>query len=220
MYFKNRKEAGQKLAELLIPKYATENSVTIAMNNGGVTVGAEIAKRLHCGLTMLLTEPITLPRENDPLAAVDQSGGMTYNSMYSPGELEEYTAEYHNYIEQEKLEKFHRINLILSADGTLERERLHRHNVVLVADGFTSAFSMEAAANFLKPVRIKRLIVAVPLASVQAVDRMHTLADDFYCLSVPDNYVNTNHYYEEQDVPDHDGAMQIIRNVTTEWLRP
>ena len=217
MYFTNRKEAGQKLADLLVPEYAAKNTAVISMNNGGITVGAEIAKRLHCGLSMLLTEAITLPQENDPLAAVDQSGGVTYNAMYSPGQLEEFTSEYHNFIEQEKLEKFHKINRILGAEGTLEREMLHRHTVILVSDGFASGFTLDAANSFLKPVRMERLIIAAPIASVQAIDRMHIIADDICCLSVIDNYINTNHYYDEQDVPDQAAAEEIIRQVTLEW---
>lgn len=217
MYFKDRKEAGLKLAEQIVPKYQGENSVVLALNNGGVVVGAEIAMQLHCGVTLLLTAPITLPREPDPLAAVDQEGGFTYNSMFSSGEIEEYTSEYHNYIEQEKLEEFHKINHILSADGVMPRDMLHRHHVILVADGFPSGFALDAAANYLKPVRLKKLIVAAPIASVQATDRMHMLADDIYCLGVLENYMNTDHYYDEGEAPNHETAVKIMAEVPLNW---
>ncbi len=217
MYFKDRKEAGEKLAEQLAPKYRQENSAILSLTNGGVVVASEIAVRLHCGVSMLLTAPIMLPREPDALATVDQEGSMTYNNMFSAGELEEFTGEYHNFIEQEKMEKFHQINHILGAEGMVSRELLRHHNVILVSDGFSSGFSLDAAVQFLKPIQMKRLIVAAPIASVQAIDRMHMLADDVYCLSVLDNYINTNHYYEEQDLPDHEGALEIIRVTALNW---
>jgi putative phosphoribosyl transferase len=217
MYFRSRTEAGQKLAAQLPSKYREENSTVLALSNGGVVVGAEIAVQLHCGLAMLVTAAITLPQEHDPLAAIDQEGSFTYNSMFSTGQLEEFVSEYHNYIEQEKIQKLHEMNHILGPEGMISKDILRRHNVILVSDGFVNGFSLDVAAHFLKPIRTKRLIVTTPLASIEAVDRMHMLADEMYCLSVPDNYISTDHYYEEQDVPDQKAALEIIRNISLYW---
>lgn len=217
MYFKNRQQAGQMLAAQLVPKYQRENCTVMALSNGGVLVGVEIAKQLHCGMVMLLSVPITLPRELDPLAMMDQEGGYTPNDMISTGEMEEYTSEYHNYIEQQKIEKFHEVNHIVGSEGVISKDMLRRHNVILVSDGFPNGFALEVAAQFLKPIKMKSLVVATPLASVKAIDRMHTVADDIYCLSVPDNYISTEHYYEENDVPDHETAMKVIQNISALW---
>lgn len=217
MYFHSRKEAGQKLAEQMAPIYREENSTVLALNNGGVVVGAEIAAHLHCGVTMLMTASITLPQENDPLAAVDQEGSLTYNNMFSTGQLEEFVSEYHNLIEQEKLQKLHELNHILGPEGVYSKDMLRRHNVILVSDGFMNGFSLDVAAQFLKPIRIRRMVVATPLASVDAVDRLHLFADDLYCLSVPANYISTDHYYDENDVPDQETALEMMKNIALSW---
>lgn len=210
MYFRSRLEAGQQLAALLVPKYQGSRCVVMALSNGGVVVGNEIAKQLGCKVTILLTESISLPRELDPIGALNQEGGFTYNSMFSPGQLEEWTNEYRNLIDQERLEKLHKMNQLLGDNGVLDKSLLRNHNVILVSDGLVNAFSLDSAADFLKPIKLSKLIVATPIATVQAVDRMHILADDIYCLSILENYISTNHYYEQNDVPGADTVMTMI----------
>jgi len=217
MYFKDRTEAGKLLAAKLAPKYRFENCAVVALSDGAVVVGAEIARELHCVLTMLLTEDVKLPGEHDPLAVIDQNGSFTYNNMFSAGQLEEFSSEYHNYIEQEKREKFHAINQLLGSGGLIRRNLLYGHNVILVSDGLKNALSLDAAAEFLKPIRTERIVVATPIASVPAVDRMHLLADEIICLSVVENYMNTNHYYENNKIPPHDKIVRTIEQIVLNW---
>ena len=44
MYFSSRMQAGRMLANQLAPKYSSTNSTIVALNDGGVMVGAQIAK--------------------------------------------------------------------------------------------------------------------------------------------------------------------------------
>lgn len=216
MYFKNRSDAGRQLAEKLA-HYRYENTAVVALSDGGVIVAAEIATRLHCVLTMLLTEEVKLPGEHDALAVVNQDGGFTFNNMFSTGQLEEFTSEYHNYIEQEKRQKFHVINQLLGEGGLIKPELLYGHNVILVSDGLNSGLSLDAAADFIKPIKVARVIVATPLASVPAVDRMHLLADEIACLSVVENYMNTDHYYEDNTMPPHEELIKTIEKIVLNW---
>src|ERR1017187_3052898 len=189
MYFKTRVEAGNLLADQMVAKYKDQNCTVVALSDGGVMVGAQIALRLKCVLTMLLTAPLSIPNEVDDIGAVSERGEITYSDMYSTGDLEELQSEFRNYIEQERIKSIHEINSLLGRGGLIRPDLLTGHNVILVSDGLNSGLSLEAAANFLKPVNFKKLIVAVPIASVKAVDRMHVLADEIYCLSVIGDYI-------------------------------
>lgn len=217
MYFKNRSEAGKLLAAKLAPKYRYENCAVVALSDGAVIIGAEIAKELHCVLTMLLTEDIKLPGEHNSLAVVDQDGKFTYNNMFSAGQLEEFSGEYHNYIEQEKRVRMHEMNKLLGSGGLIKREFLYMHNVILVSDGLNSALSLDAAAEFLKPIKTEKVIVATPLASVPAVDRMHIVADEIVCLNVVENFMNVNHYYDNNNLPSHEKIVQTIKDIVLAW---
>lgn len=217
-YFKSRVEAGQLLAEQIVPKYAKKPCAVVALSDGSVMVAAQIALGLRCVLTMLLTESIVLPRENDTAAVVSQDGEMFYNALYSTGEIEELQGEFRNYIEGQRIQKIHDMNALLGKGNLIRKDLLAGCNVILVSDGLNDGSTLDAAANFLKSVRTAKLIVAAPLASVSAVDRMHVLADEIYCINVLSDYISTDHYYASKDVPDHGAIIETIQKVVSSWL--
>ncbi|HSX28048.1 MAG TPA: phosphoribosyltransferase family protein [Candidatus Saccharimonadales bacterium] len=216
MYFTNRADAGRQLAEQL-QQYRYENSVVVALSEGSVLVGEVIAAALHCILTLLLAEDVNVPGEPMAIGSVDQNGGFSYNSDLSSGEVDEYQSEFFNYIEGQKLERFHHLNQLLGDGGVIDRSLLLDQNVILVSDGLKGGAILDAAANFLKPIRMHKLIIATPLASVKAVDRMHIMADELHVLSVTDNYLDTNHYYDDNVIPGRDEILAKIRQIILNW---
>jgi len=217
MYFASRLQAGRMLAAKLVPKYRYEDCAIVCLNDGGVMVGAQIAMELHTVLTMLLTEEINLPMEPEAIAGISADGSFSYNPYYHPGELEELTSEFFQYIEAEKLTKMHDMGRLLGAGGLISRDLLRGRNIIIVSDGLKNSFQLDIAMQYLKPVAYKKLIVAVPLASVQTVDRMHVMADELYCLSVVPEYIDTNHYYDKQDVPSHEKVIEVIEKIILNW---
>src|SRR5687768_17137704 len=113
MYFKSRVEAGQKLADEISQKYQGQPCAVVGLSDGGIMVGAQIALKLGFVLTMLLSDTIELPRENVAIAGISQDGAVSYNSAYSPGQIEDFMGEYHNMIEQTKLEKIHEMHRLV-----------------------------------------------------------------------------------------------------------
>lgn len=218
-YFPSRQAAGELLAKELEAKYRYDDCAVIALGDGAVVVGAQVAMHLHCVLTMLLTSSIRLPNEYDVLAEINQQGSVTYNDMYSPGELEELKGEFYNYIEQQKLEKVFEINRLLGAGGLISNDLLRNRNIILVSDGLSNGLSLTAAMDFLKPIRIKRLVVATPFASVRAVDKMHIVADEIVCFNVIEDIISIDHYYdtEHSDIPSHDVVIKTIEDIILHW---
>lgn len=216
MYFRNRAEAGRKLAEKLA-SYASQNVVVVALSPGGVIVGSQIAMQLHANLMLMLTENINLPGEPDAIATLSSTGAFAYNNMFSTGELEELASEFRGTIDQQRIEKMHKLNMLVGRDGEIRKEFLRHHIVIIVSDGLPNGFSLDVSAEFLKTVAIKKIIIATPLASVSAVDRMHLLGDEVCCLSVPANYMGTDHYYEDNTIPSTDNLFKIIKNISLNW---
>lgn len=217
MYFESRTQAGALLAAQLVERYRYENCVVVALSDGAVQVGERIAASLHCILTLLLIEDIEVPGESMSFGGVSQSGGFTYNGMFSAGEIEEYTSEFHGYLEEQKREAFQKINRLLGDGGIIDSAMLRDHVVILVADGLDSGASLDVATDFLKPIRIQRLIVVAPVASVQAVDKMHLLADELHILDVKENFMGTDHYFERNDVPSHEDTIAKINEIVLNW---
>lgn len=217
MYFETREEAGQKLAAQLLEKYRYEDCAVVALNDGAVLVGEQIAASLHAILTLLLVEDIQVPGESMSFGGVSQNGNFTYNGSFSSGEIDEYTSEFHGYLEEQKREAFQKINRLLGDGGVIDEALLQDHTIILVSDGFDSGASLDAAIDFLKPVRIKRLVVVAPVASVSAVDRLHVVADDLCILDVKANYVGTDHYYNHNDIPSHEDTIAKINKIVLNW---
>lgn len=205
------------LASQILPKYRNDDCAVVALGDGGVVVGSQIAAALQCVLSLLLSEEITLPRELEAIAGINQGGSVSYNNTYSPGELDELIGEYYQYIEQEKLARLNDLDRLAGKGNTVDRKLLVGRNIILVSDGLSSGFAIDLAAAFLKPIAIKKMIVATPLASIKAVDRIHISADEIYCLSVIENYLSTNHYYDNNDIPPHGKIIETIERVTLSW---
>jgi len=217
MYFESREQAGVKLATDLVARYRYENCAVVALSDGGVIVGEQIAAALHSILTMLLVENIDVPGENMSFGAISQNGSFTYDGSFSQGEIDEYASEYHGYLEEQKREAFQKINRLLGDGGLINNDMLRDHVVILVADGLNSGAALDAAVDFLKPIRIARLVIAAPVASIQAVDKLHMLADELHILDVKDNYLDTDHYYEKNTVPSHEETVAKINKIVLNW---
>ncbi len=217
MYFENRVQAGQILAAELVERYRYEDCTVVALSDGSVLVGEQIAKALHCLLTLLLVEKIDIPGEGASFGGVSQNGGFTYNGMFSAGEMEEYESEYHGYLEQKKLEAFQKINRLLGDGGFIDSEMLRDRVVILVASGLNTGSSIDVAVDFLKPIRIKRLVIVSPVSSVQAVDKIHVLADEIHVLDVKSNFLGVDHYYNNNDKPSHKETIDKINQIILNW---
>jgi hypothetical protein len=46
---------------------------------------------------------------------------------------------------------------------------------------------------------------------------MHVLADDLYCLDVVEGTFGVDHYYDQQDVPDHQTVVNVVENIVLHW---
>ncbi len=217
MYFHSRVEAGEQLARQLLDKYRYENVAVVALGDGGVAVGEPIAERLHCILTLLVSEGVDVPGENQSFGAVSQTGQFTTNSNLAASEVGAYMTEYHGYFEEQKRQAFHKINRLIGDGGVIDQTLLQDHTVILVSDGLNDVTILDVALDFLKPVRVQRLVIAAPVASVEMVDKVHMIADELHILDVKSNYLDTNHYYDQNDLPTHEETIAKINKIVLNW---
>lgn len=206
-----------QLAQPLLERYRYENCAVVALSDGAVLVGEQIAAALHCVLTLLLIEDIQVPGESLSFGGVSQNGGFTYNGMFSAGEIEEYTSEFHGYLDDQKREAFQRINRLLGEGGLIDKSLLLDRTVILVADGLDNGASIDVATDFMKPIRTQRLVVATPVASIPAVDKIHMAADEIHVLDVKENFMGINHYYSDNTVPSHEETIAKINQIVLNW---
>lgn len=200
-----------------LQNYRFENTVVVALSDGAVQVGMQIAAELHAMLTMMLAEEISMPGEGESFGSLNQAGNFTYNEKLSEGEIYDYYSEFHGYLEDQKREKMSRMNRLISSAGIVSEDILREQNIILVSDGLPDGNILDAAQDYLKPIHTARLIIAAPIASVEAVDKAHLLADELHMLAVTDNYLSTSHYFEVNDMPDHDMVLSMLNDFVLRW---
>jgi len=217
MYFHDRAQAGDRLADEMM-EYRFENSVVLALSPGGVAVGEQIARRLHTQLTLLLTARITAPGDKSlVLGAIDQTGVFTYNSMISPGELEEYMEDMRGYLEEAKLQQMYQMVSVVGDHGLADPAQIEGRNVILATDGVKNGLSFDAALHYLSRLSVEKTIGAVPVGPAETIERLHGLLDELHYLYIPDNFISVSHYYTDEDKIDPDSVMGRIDNVVANW---
>ena len=217
MYFDDREQAGKILASELYRKYRYENCAVLAISLGGVLVGEVISQKLHCPISLLISETIDVPGEGIVLGSVSQTGQFSYNNNLSRFEINEYSGEFHNYLEERKQQLFQKINRMIGDGGLCNREMLQGRNIILVSDGFDDETLLGAVMDFLKPIRVERLVIAGPVASVTAVNHLHVIADELHILDVKKNYISTDHYYSSNLIPSQQEIIDRIQQNILKW---
>ncbi|MCL2037892.1 hypothetical protein FWG95_02725 [Candidatus Saccharibacteria bacterium] len=217
MYFESRAVAGAKLAAELIDKYRWLDSAVLALDKGGVAVGYQIAVYLHATLQQLLTETIHINDESIDYATVMQGGVVAKNPELTEAQSQYYYGEYAGQLDDEIRQASSRINRMLGDGGEVRPEILRGRNVILVADALNSGTMLEAAVEWMKPLRTARLILACPVISVPALDRAHILVDELHILGVTANFISTDHYFDNNDVPDEKMAQRMIDATILGW---
>ena len=158
-----------------------------------------------------------MPREPWAVGGITPDGQFVYNNQYSKADLDEIADENRGYIEAEKINKYHDINDVMGEEGIIDRNALSGQNIILTSEGLATSFKLDLVLTFLKTIKYEKVIVATPIASVKVVDWMHVHADEICCLSVVEDYTDTNHYYDLQDVPDHQTVLKIINQNVLNW---
>lgn len=216
MYFKDRAAAGSELAKQLT-QYRYENTIVIGLSDGGVAVAEPIATQLHCLMTLLLLEDIKIPGEPEPFGSVNQNGKFSQNSFYSAGEIEGMYSEFHGLFEQQQRENLSHMNALLGDGGILSPQMIKDRVVILVADGLLNGASLDAAMEFLKPIRTKKIIIVAALATRIATDKMHLLADEIYTLAINDDMLEVDHYFEDNSLPTREQTIAKINQAILNW---
>ena len=215
-YFASRSQAGALLAQFA-QKYRFDDTIVLALSPGAAVVGAEVARNLHSLIAMLMTKDIYLPDGRTIVGIINEQGGFIHNNTFSTGELEEFESEYRNHIDQAKMESMHSLHIAIGQGGEISPDYFRNRVVIVVTDGALSGTSFDMAYEFLKGVHYQKLVMATPIASVDAIDKMHVLADDLICLSAKSAPLEVNHYYEDNTLPNKEQTLQLLNDIILQW---
>lgn len=190
MRFKDREDAGRRLAEAL-SGYKGDETVIYALPRGGVVLGYEIARILRAPLDLVITRKIGYPgNEECAVCAVAEDGDMICDSsgvsMVDPEWLKAQA-------EKERVEAMRRRQVYLKGRAPLAVED---KTAIIVDDGVATGLTIILAIRELKHRGPKKIVVAVPVASEQAAEMIRQEADELIALDIPSYFAAVGAYYD------------------------
>lgn len=188
--FKDRVSAGKLLAKRLKD---TKADLVLGIPRGGVVVAAGIAKVLKLPLDIIVTRKIGAPIQSElALGAVDPDGETVWEKKLL-NDLRLKINDLGEIIQNEWKELKRREDLYRGEKPPLKPEG---KIVILVDDGIATGSTTLAATAYLKRHKAKKIILAVPVASREAAERLTREIDEAVILETPDYFQAVGQFYQ------------------------
>lgn len=207
--FRDRKDAGLQLAKNL-EVFRNENPIVLGIARGGVETGYYVAKELDCEFSVLIARKLGFPtRPEAAFGAVAEDGSQYLNlrvkNLLSKDQIDQV-------IQEETAEIKRRIQ---AYRGGQPLQNLKDRTVILVDDGIATGATLYAAIELCRNQRVKKLIVAAPVSSIDTEQKLQSMVDEVIILETPSNYYAVSQAYENfQNMTDQD-VVNFLKSVKT-----
>lgn len=204
--FKDRQSAGKLLAERLKGDWGNlgDKGIVLGIPRGGVVVAKEVAKELKLPLDIIVTRKIGAPYQPElALGAVDADGEIV-GEIRKIGGMKEI-------IEREIGEIKRREVLYRGGRKPLE---VSGKTVILVDDGIATGATTLAAINYLKRHHAKKIILAVPVASKESMEKaIREVGDvgEVVVLETPEYFQAVGQFYQEFKEVGDEEVIQLLQ---------
>src|SRR3989344_4568387 len=182
--FKDRSDAGKKLAEALVA-YKDKKVLVLALPRGGVPVGYEIARALRCPLDTIVARKVGAPDNPEYAVGAIAPGGVLV--------IDEPVGGIESVIAEETKEMERRMEKYKSGSyaGNVKAE-----TIIIVDDGVATGKTALAAIRSALAANPKaKVIFAAPVGAPDAVARITQEADKVICLETPEEFMAVGEWY-------------------------
>jgi putative phosphoribosyl transferase len=194
MIFRDRQDAGRRLARLL-RKYAGRTDVIVlALPRGGVPVAFEVARDLKAPLDIFLVRKLGVPgHEELAMGAIASGGTRVLNEdvvryLQIPDDVIDAVAA----DEERELERREH-----AYRNGRPAPRVEGQIVILIDDGLATGSTMRAGAAALRKQNPKRIVVAVPVAPAETCEDFRAEVDEVVCAATPEPFRGVGLWYED-----------------------
>jgi putative phosphoribosyl transferase len=205
--FRNRRDAGVKLARELREYAGRRDVIVLALPRGGVPVGYEVAKALDVPLDVFIVRKLGLPWHEELAMGALASGGVRLLdtdlirvAQVSDEEIERITQQ--EQVELERREKQFR--------GDRPFPSLDGKTSILVDDGLATGSTMRVAVAALRLEKPASIVVAVPVAAVETCAGFRDVADRIVCAETPQPFNAVGLWYEDFSQTTDDEVHELL----------
>jgi putative phosphoribosyl transferase len=214
--FADRRDAGRKLAARLA-SYAAQQPVVIGLPRGGLPVAAEVAKRLGAPLDVIVVRKLGAMWQPElGIGAIAEGGIRILNDAIlaevgmSHEDVEEVTTR-----EREELER-----RVSRYRGNRQPMSVAGRPVILVDDGLATGYTARAAIEALRRRGAGRVILAVPVAPLDSVRELQSVADEVIAIETPTWFLAIGEWYEDFTQTSDEDVASILAAARAPAGRP
>jgi len=205
MTFRDRTEAGKMLAQRLTD-YANDPAVIVlALPRGGVPVAREVSRALKAPLDLYGIRKLSVPGISElAMGAIACDGAQLLDddAIERMG-ISQDDINHAIRVEKKELERRDRIYR-----GNRPFPSLAGRTVILVDDGAATGSTMLCAVRGVRQSHPKKVVVALPVAPGDTIQRLRLEADDVVVLSTPRYFFAVGQWYSDfTQVPDADVVL-------------
>jgi predicted phosphoribosyltransferase len=207
MIYRDRTEAGKRLAAELTEYANRPDVLVLALPRGGVPVAFEVARALGAPLDIFLVRKLGVPGHEELAMGAIATGGVRV--------LNKDVVRYLN-IREEVVDA-------VAAEEQRElvrREKLYREErpapdvsgktVILVDDGLATGSTMRAAAAALRQQSPTRIVIGVPVSSPATCDEFRDEVDEIVCAVTPEPFQAVGQWYEDFSQTTDDEVRELL----------
>ena len=191
--FRDRVAAGRALAAAVKP-HGDRDAVVLALPRGGVPVAAEVAAALGADLDLMIVRKLGVPGHSELAMGAIASGGIRVLNSHVIASLRIQETAIEEVARREERELERREH---AYRGARPRPVIEGRCVFLVDDGIATGATMRAAIAALRRGSPAKIVVAVPVAPPDTVDRLRSEADEVICLATPEAFWAIGQFYVE-----------------------
>jgi predicted phosphoribosyltransferase len=182
--FNSREHAGIILANMMVD-YKGTDSIVFGIPAGGVPVAAPMASFLNLILDVAVVSKITLPWNTEAgygAVAFDGTVKLNQGVLQQIGLTDD---QINRGIEKASIKVNRRFK---EFRGVKPFPDLKKHTAILVDDGIASGFTMMVAVEALQKTGADKVVVAVPTAHLQSLERVAPEVDKIFCANIRDGW--------------------------------
>jgi putative phosphoribosyl transferase len=212
MLFSDRGDAGRQLAQHL-EHLRGEDVVVLGLPRGGVPVAFEVAMSLAAPLDVIVVRKLGVPFEPEyAFGAIGEGGARVVDATIWRTWLTE--VEVAAVEARERAELDRRVHLLR---GDRPPVPLGGRTVVIVDDGIATGATARAACQVARARGAARVVVAVPVGSLDAVTSLRHDADEVACANIPGSFFAIGQWYADfGQTPEEE--VRVLLGRAADWL--